>query len=146
MCSGILQRAKGRTMKEQVPLGYVENVFMSKKNSLTDLLWAKPRMCQKPWNTSDLRPVAHLDVCGWSDGLTAMISCFLVLKLTGSLHNILIRIRNTSLVPDEKLQCYRCSHSKSRICRKILLLLLLLLLLLIIIIIIIIKTTYGAYL
>ena len=39
-------------MKEQAPVGYMENVSMSKHFSLTDLLWAKPRMCQKPRNAS----------------------------------------------------------------------------------------------
>ena len=54
MCLGILQQTKGRTMKEQVPVGCVENVFMSKNVSLTDLRWAKPRMCQKPRNASGI--------------------------------------------------------------------------------------------
>ena len=81
-----------------------------------------------------------------------LVTLNLSLNMDNRLHNILIRIRNNLLMPDGKLQHYRCSHSKSRICRKIvslllrLLLLLLLLLLLIIIIIIIMKTIYAAYL
>ena len=63
-----------------------------------------------------------------------LVSLNLSLNMDNWLHNILIRIRNTLLMPYGKLQ-RRCSHSKSRICRKIVLLLLL-----------IIKTIYGAYL
>ena len=80
-----------------------------------------------------------------------LVTLNLSLNMDNRLHNILIRIRNNLLMPDGKLQHYRCSHSKSRICRKIVSLLLRLLLLLIIIIIIMImiiimKTIYAAYL
>ena len=53
-----------------------------------------------------------------------LVSLNLSLNMDSWLHNILIRIRNTLLMPDGQLQRYRCSHSKSIICRNIVLLLL----------------------